>query len=247
MKTIEHFKLLRDAMDNPKINNGSICGDVLLTEEIISSTKWLYNNNVLEYSDVKVNDDIGFEEHLKVGDIAFYNLNGFLVDSYYETLKDYVEKNQLSVPTECICIYELNWIGCADSYPKEIIQHKKIIDVVSLLERLSDYKTQKGKDLTFIFFTNTHNQLLISYNADLLNRSNLDFSKIENIIEGKDDKYIDDKISILKAEILSSILKFKEESRFENLIDNWSSIIESYEKSVYFFLEGFSVEKIKMN
>ena len=165
----------RKRLSNPKFDKGELSGTLEIDEAILKDLNTLSESGVIE--DVIIKDGSSMmiskvhlspDENFKASIVIYTGRIGG--ETYYESSKDFVLKNQKTYPTSKFYIFNLDYFSENTDLPKLLSDHKDIISLITLLQNLADYVTTNlGEPDTLIFFQKLKLNLPIIYNQGVVN------------------------------------------------------------------------------
>lgn len=238
---------IRGQLQYPKFDQGELSGKISITPEVLSMLGDLSEENIVEDSlniDGKTLPLKKISPQLlpKISDVIIFTKN--LPNArYYESFNDFITKNLASKPNVEFGIYRINYISTGSIKPEKYRNYETILSFISILESLSDYvdhDVDGSKEL--IFFHKKKLSFPINYNeTDLRDIPYL--PQLKEQLESAHDK--DERVSIFKSELITSLIDVPVESRFQNLLATLNSLYDNYLKSHLLYLEKFSYHDLK--
>jgi len=238
---------VRAQMQNPKFDMGELSGSITVTPELLPMLEVLSEENVVEDSIVIDGKTLSLKKAAaqtlpRTTDLIIFTKN--LPNArYYEGLNDFVVKNLVSKPEVQFGIYRINYISDSDTKPEKFSNYETILSFISLLDSLSDYSNEEidgSKEL--IFFHKKKLSFAISYNEKDL-RDIPYLAQLKEQMEFAHDR--EERASIFKSELITSLIDIPTESRFQNLLATLDNLYDSYLKSHLLYLEKFSYHDLK--
>ncbi|TWP28579.1 hypothetical protein ETU08_09050 [Apibacter muscae] len=242
---IDNIILLKQRLINLENVEFGIKGDIpdLKSEDINVIT------NVWEYIDDIFSPESG-------GTIYKEDINNFIsqnicltiktgdIPNYYENFNDFLSGNKIKCSNINFYIEKLNYRdGKTVPIPTIINHYKSNLEIISLLDKIADYKKEQGNRLELFFYKSENGvSLNINYNEKDLQslKANriLDLrTQLLNNIDSNERK------QLFVNELISELNK--NGNLYKNLLENWDSIVNNYERSFRLYLSGFSFDKIK--
>lgn len=240
---------IRSQLSAIEVDNGQITGTIVITNSNIDDLKHLAENSIIEdtitfdgkttiaINKVILNNDQSYETQIT---LLTQNL---VEERYYEHLNDFLSACQYLFPNYTFYIHDLKSFSTDFPLNTELLKFKDVLQLIDLLTLIADFTQENtGEPKTFMFFDkkklivplifNRNHCRLIPYLDSLRNQLTSDHDK-------------DQRITIFKNEMISSIFEFKEDDRFGNLLFKLDEIYDSYLKSHLLYIEQFSYHDLK--
>ena len=240
-------KLLTEVRNLKHTEEESISGNLILSSDIISSIEVIYSEDIFELVNDKGVIDIDdinnyLEENIQ---ITIYINN---ISSFFSSFESFLQGNNFGLQSASFLIYKED-ILIKDSAEllHKIPTFNNCLQILELIDNLSNEKIQEGNALSFFY--------------SIKNNS---FLKIEAVYTQEDFQNLlhDNSIQIIKQELLSGTNIEDKRKVFINelnslrgneailyfgiILKEWNKLILNYNLSYQLYLEGFSVEKLKV-
>lgn len=241
------YKLLTEVRDLKHTEEESITGNLILSADIISNIEVIYSEDIFELVNDKGVIDIDdinnySEENIQ---ITIYINN---ISSFFSSFESFLQGNSLGLQSKSFFIFKEN-ILVKDSaeLSHKLPRFNNCLQILELIDNLSNEKIQEGNALSFFY--------------SIKNNS---FLKIEAVYTQEDFQNLldDNSIQIIKQELLSGTNIEDKRKVFINelnslrgneailyfgiILKEWNKLILNYNLSYQLYLEGFSVEKLKV-
>lgn len=242
MEFIDKIILLRNSLSDCIFDDGVISGFLLLNSDLIDIIREIESGYIEDLFDE--NNTIINSDNLYIGQRIYLKLVLSSISSYYESLADFILKNQLHEPS-VYYIHELNYQNNINDIPSQILVYRDVLSIISLLKSISDFEKiiHDKQQIVLVqsrsvsFYTNFSHFILNAAFSDILQLS-------EQFSKDKLDRI--ERIAIFKTETISLLNKSEDPNNYFNyLLSNWSELLNSFKKSYELYLEGFSYEKLK--
>lgn len=241
------YKLLTEVRDLKHTEEESITGNLILSADIISNIEVIYSEDIFELVNDKGVIDIDdinnySEENIQ---ITIYINN---ISSFFSSFESFLQGNSFGLQSKSFFIFKEN-ILVKDSAEllNKLPTFNNCLQILELIDNLSNEKIQEGNALSFFY--------------SIKNNS---FLKIEAVYTQEDFQNLlhDNSIQIIKQELLSGTNIEDKRKVFINelnslrgneailyfgiILKEWNKLILNYNLSYQLYLEGFSVEKLKV-
>lgn len=240
-------KLLTEVRNLKHTEEESISGNLILSSDIISNIEVIYSEDIFELVNDKGVIDIDdinnyLEENIQ---ITIYINN---ISSFFSSFESFLQGNNCGLQSTSFFIFKEN-ILVKDS--AELLHKLPTFDnclqILELIDHLSNEKIQDGNTLSF-FYSIKNNSFLkieIVYTKEdfqnLLDDNSIQIIKQE-LLSGTN---IEDKRKVFINE-LNSLVGNETVLSFGVILKEWSKLTLNYNLSYQLYLEGFSVEKLKV-
>lgn len=241
-KLLDDATFIIDKLAGKVVDIGITFGNLKLSIDDIAPITNLDKNNLIEIFqnddrsiDIEdLNKNVGFNLKLEVktGDIR----------NYFETKKDFVNANKLSIKNTIFYIAEIKYRSEIESNAF-IDAFRKNIEFISFLRNIADTEKVSGSSLELFFYKSGNGiNLLIDY--DISDLINFEINGIESFKVAIEEQISgEDKKQLFINELISFIGKGNQS--YISLRNSWEILFANYSKSYSLFLAGFSFEKIK--
>lgn len=236
MEFIDKIILLRNSLSDCIFDDGVISGFLLLNSDLIDIIREIESGYIEDLFDE--NNTIINSDNLYIGQRIYLKLVLSSISSYYESLADFILKNQLHEPS-VYYIHELNYQNNINDIPSQILVYRDVLSIISLLKSISDFEKiiHDKQQIVLVqsrsvsFYTNFSHFILNAAFSDILQLS-------EQFSKDKLDRI--ERIAIFKTETISLLNKSEDPNNYFNyLLSNWSELLNSFKKSYELYLERF--------
>lgn len=239
---------IRDKLTSVKHDRGEIVGKAILDADTLLQLQTLSQAQVID-DIIHVNG-----ENYTVSKLSLNGLNGQGFEltlythqlssvDYYDNYHYFIELNQQRCPTRDFYIHDLKYNSTDAEAPLKIQQYREILEFIQILELVADYVSDDFDNFKeLILFQKRKLVLKTIYSSNQLR--NIQFnSSLREHFEKAHDK--EERKSIFKTEIITTLAEIKEESRFSELLSKLDTVYDTYIKSHLLYLEKFSYFDLK--
>lgn len=240
-------KLLTEVRNLKHTEEESISGNLILSSDIISNIEVIYSEDIFELVNDKGVIDIDdinnyLEENIQ---ITIYINN---ISSFFSSFESFLQGNNFGLQATSFFIFKED-ILVKDSAEllHKIPTFNNCLQILELIDNLSNEKIQEGNALSFFYSIKNNSFLKIEvvYTQEdfqnLLDDNSIQIIKQE-LLSGTN---IEDKRKVFINE-LNSLVGNETVLSFGVILKEWSKLTLNYNLSYQLYLEGFSVEKLKV-
>lgn len=237
-------------IESKKADSFSTTGFIEINAVSIDHIKLMLDNEIIEIVTVGESDDIKniFKEDINnfIAKQVHLEIRTGGVNCYFETINDFLNGNKFTLKDKLFYIAENDYYSYESTVVNELVSNYfKNIELIDFLNSLSHSQHQIGNQLKYYFYriSNSNVEIDIKYSV-----KDLDFfSDLEGLHELKNE-FLDTIGHKDKRELfINELVNFIESnsSDYLTIVQNWKTILCSYNKSYKLYLAGFSFEKIK--
>ena len=246
-ETLKALAAVRAKVTGITYDNGDLSGklniDTALNAELsVLVAEGLMDNTIkVDGASVQV-DKISLNEGGSVQADILLHTKKLRGAAYYESGKEFIQDNQLEVPSVPFLIHEWNYCSEDITSNTNMLRHQSIIDFVSMLSDIADFRKEAFGELELVFFQKKKLSVPIRYGVGNLGK----MERLPDLIEQLDsahDRF--ERISIFKTELVLQLLDIDEDSRFPTLLSRFDLVYDNYLNSHLLYLEKFSYHDLK--
>jgi len=246
-KVLNALAAIRKEISGVRYDKGDLSGQLNIDAAIITELGVLAADGIMDDT-INIGGALVPVEKIQLPDngsapaeILFHTkkLKGAL---YYESGKEFIQDNQLAVPGVPFLIHEWDYCSEDESTNPNMLRHQSVIDFISLLGEIADFKKEDFGELELVFFQKKKLSVVIKYGVGNLGKMNR-LADLAEQLNSTHDRF--ERISIFKTELVLQLLDIDEDTRFQTLLSRFDLVYDNYLNSHLLYLEKFSYHDLK--